>query len=105
VVVPVSAQRRLRTGDGPTDFASLGQRDDAAPGLSCPILSGHPVVAVLAPSATTAVPHGLGRPLTGWFVVRQADPAVEPGEVSTDDKVIRLSNPTAGKVTLGLWVY
>jgi len=99
------AQRRLRTGDAATDAATLGARDDAAPALACPILAGHQVTAKLAASSVTAVPHGLGGPLTGWFVVRQVDPAVEPGEVSADDRVLRLRNPSASDATLSLWVY
>lgn len=102
------AVRRLRTGDAQGNQARLSERDDAAPLLACPLLLGHQVAVTLkASAANTPVPHGLGRPYVGWFVVRNADPAVSPGEVPGKDasKVLRLSNPSASDVALELWIY
>ena len=96
----------MRTGDAATDFAALAQRDDAAPGLACPLLSGHQVDVSLDNSATPQnVDHKLGRKLVGWFMVRGANPAFQPGDAGADDKVLKLVNASGNAQAFSIWVY
>ena len=83
----------------------VAQQIDAVPLLRGVLLKNKLV------DKTTDIPHGLGRPVVGWLVVRQrGEPSVfdEQDENPAPGKTLRLNARQAGiqrPVTIDVWVF
>lgn len=79
--------------------SAVGKTVSAFPPLAA---QGRELTVSLA-SGSTAVSHGLGRPVRGWLVLRQRKGAAMLYEEQSDARVLRLNASAATEVTLWLF--
>ncbi len=78
------------------------------PLAALPIAQGQQLTGVaLAGGVTTNVAHGLGRPISGWFVTRQVGAGLvnEPSGVVNRSPELLLWLAASAPVVVDLWVY
>lgn len=66
---------RIQTDDRKLEQLQTNVGSVLNPLLDNPLLQGHILKGILLTSGTNKVPHGLGRELVGWIVVRQFNSA------------------------------
>lgn len=76
------------------------------PLVASPIMSGHQLKNVSLAMGDNVVPHGLGKILTGWMIVRQrATAALFDKQDSTQLTNLNLTLNASAPVVVDLWVY
>lgn len=76
------------------------------PILSNELLAGQMLSNVALINGTTAVNHGLGRKLTGWFVVgKTAFADIHDNQASNQHPDLTLSLTADAATTVALWVF
>lgn len=76
------------------------------PVVASPIVLGHQLKNVELASGSNVVNHGLGKTLTGWFIVRQRSAAtMYDTQDSNQMPQLTLNLTASAPVSIDLWVY
>lgn len=97
--------RLVRTENGDVNALQENVYDVIRKWEGVPLLDGALVEAITLGTSAVDVPHGLGRPIRGWIVVRTNGTATiyEPSTPALRDRFLRLQ--ATGTVVVTLWVF